>query len=40
VTTPSSAPVALVTGRNPDTLAAAKQALPDDVVVLRADASA
>ena len=39
MTTSSSAPVALVTGRNPDTLAAAKQALPDDVVVLRADAS-
>jgi NAD(P)-dependent dehydrogenase (short-subunit alcohol dehydrogenase family) len=29
----------LVTGRNPDTLAAAKLALPDDVVVFRADAS-
>ena len=29
----------LVTGRNPDTLAAAKHALPDDVVVFRADAS-
>jgi NAD(P)-dependent dehydrogenase (short-subunit alcohol dehydrogenase family) len=28
----------LVTGRNPNTLAAAKHALPDDVVVLRADA--
>jgi NAD(P)-dependent dehydrogenase (short-subunit alcohol dehydrogenase family) len=28
----------LVTGRNPDTLAAAKHALPDDVVVFRADA--
>src|SRR5277367_6705657 len=28
----------LVTGHNPDTIAAAKRALPDDVVVLRADA--
>lgn len=28
----------MVTGRNPDTLAAARQALPDDVVVFRADA--
>jgi NAD(P)-dependent dehydrogenase (short-subunit alcohol dehydrogenase family) len=28
----------VVTGQNPDTLAAAKRALPDDVVVLRADA--
>lgn len=28
----------LVTGQNPDTLAAAKRALPDDVVVFRADA--
>ena len=27
----------LVTGHNPDTIAAAKRALPDDVVVLRAD---
>jgi NAD(P)-dependent dehydrogenase (short-subunit alcohol dehydrogenase family) len=29
----------LVTGRNPETLAAARHALPDDVVVFRADAS-
>ena len=29
----------LVTGRNPDTLAAARHALPDDVVVFPADAS-
>ena len=28
----------MVTGRNPDTLAAARQALPDDVVAFRADA--
>jgi NAD(P)-dependent dehydrogenase (short-subunit alcohol dehydrogenase family) len=29
----------VVTGRNPETLAAAKQTLPEDVVVFRADAS-